>query len=804
MTLVPGARLILCTALALLLASGPVRAQEAGPEGDTVVVAVLANWPPYYGLGPDGQPTGFAVESFRAVAREAGLVPVYRVYESFPETMDAVRRGEADVVPNQGVLEGRPFLFTSTTDAFPVGFFVRASTPGEPAPDQVPGPVAVVESNVGVELAEALESAVTTRVYPTVREALFGLLAGDVDGLIYPSPVIWALARQAKLEDHLRESGPELVEVKRAIAVASSRPDLHRRLDEAVGRFVGSPEYEALYATWFAPPPPFWSVQRVAELALGALLLLSLAFMVLRLRDRQRAAIRLRRSEERYRALFESIRDAIVVADTDRRILAVNRAARELFEYEPDELLGKETEILYAHREDFERLGEGLRSDPKAPDLVMTIRCRTRGGRVFLGETSAFPLEEEDGDVAGFIGVIRDVTDRLDSERRTARLKEELDQARKMEAVGRLAGGVAHDFNNMLTVIQGQAELLLDHAGTPGPLRAPLVEIYDAADRSARLTRQLLAFARQQRIDPRPLDPNETVSGTLTMLQRLIGENIELVWEPCTEAWPVYADPSQMDQVLANLVVNARDALAASGGTIRIETANVTLGGPGPEWAPAEAEGDFVRLSVHDDGAGMSGETLANIYDPFFTTKPTGEGTGLGMATVYGIVQQAGGFIHVDSEVGVGTTVHVLLPRHDGVPESTGAPSDPDAAPGGSERILLVEDDESVLAVTTRLLERMGYEVRGVCSPGLALTEISENGTGFDLLITDLMMPEMNGRELARRVRDRLPELPVLFVSGYSADVLTGEADLHERVHVLAKPYTLPELARRVREVLHI
>jgi PAS domain S-box-containing protein len=381
------------------------------------------------------------------------------------------------------------------------------------------------------------------------------------------------------------------------------------------------------------------------------------------------------------------------------------------------------------------------------------------------------------------------------------RLEEQLQQAQKMESVGRLAGGVAHDFNNMLGVILGHADLALEQMAAEHPVHADLAEIRKAAGRSADLTRQLLAFARKQTIAPKVLDLNETVEGMLNMLRRLIGEDIQLNWRPGAELWPAKVDSSQIDQILTNLCVNARDAIAGVG-QITIETGNTAFDAAYCADHAELAPGDYVRLSVSDSGCGMDKETLSHLFEPFFTTKGVGRGTGLGLATVYGAVKQNNGFISTCSEPGQGTMITIHLPRHaeKGGQAQKEAPVQPDVR--GRETILLAEDEPSILKLTTKMLEKLGYTVLAASTPGEAIRLAREHTGNVHLLITDVVMPEMNGRDLAKNVLSIYPDIRRLFMSGYTADVIAHHGVLDEGVYFIQKPFAMKELAAKVRETL--
>jgi two-component system, cell cycle sensor histidine kinase and response regulator CckA len=387
-----------------------------------------------------------------------------------------------------------------------------------------------------------------------------------------------------------------------------------------------------------------------------------------------------------------------------------------------------------------------------------------------------------------------DVTER-------ARMEDQLRQAQKMDSIGRLAGGVAHDFNNMLMAILNYAELARDEEESGQPVAPVLDEITKIAKRSAALTHQLLAFARRQTVKPKVLDLNDTIEGMLKMLRRLLGEHIVLVWEPGRHVWNVRMDPSQVDQIFANLCLNARDAIEGSG-EITIETDVAHIDETYCANNVEARHGEFAVISVSDDGCGMSAQIRSQIFEPFFTTKATGEGTGLGLATVYGIVKQNGGFVNVYSEPGEGTTFRIYLPRHISHSPAEEAKSAPERDLSGSETILLVEDEESIRVSLRRFLVKFGYTVLVAASPREALQLVAEHAGPIDLLLTDVVMPHMSGRELADRLQADHPDLKVLYMSGYTANTIAHHGVLDQGVHFMSKPFTRDELGLKMRDVL--
>ena len=418
-----------------------------------------------------------------------------------------------------------------------------------------------------------------------------------------------------------------------------------------------------------------------------------------------------------------------------------------------------------------------------------------KGNDVWLYSTLV-PVLNDDGKLDFITVVTADLT-------QEKRLENDLRQSQKMESVGQLAGGVAHDFNNMLNVILGHTELALDDLAADSPLRDDLEEIRKAAKRSANLTRQLLAFARKETVKPKVLDLNETIASMLKMLERLIGEDIELFWKPGTRLALVRVDPGQVDQMLANLAVNARDAIGHQNGRVTIETANAFFDEDYCAHHAGFTPGDYVMLAVSDDGCGMDEETRAQIFEPFFTTKGVGEGTGLGLATLYGIVKQNEGFINVYSEPDRGTTFRIYLPAIDAESfQQDDARSTAAAAAGGNETILIVEDERAILKMTRAMLERLGYTVLTASTPSDAIRTVREHRGRIDLVITDVVMPEMNGRDLAKSLQESCPSIRALFMSGYTANVIAHQGVLDEGVNFIQKPFSREQLAVRVREAL--
>jgi PAS domain S-box-containing protein len=502
----------------------------------------------------------------------------------------------------------------------------------------------------------------------------------------------------------------------------------------------------------------------------------------------------LRRSEISFRSLVTNAPYGICRCDSSGEILDVNPAWLAMLGYSSaQELLGKHLAMLYTDTQQWFELADHLRSSGPFTGLIAEWRRKDETAvAVRVSGRSVRGAKKE----RSFELFAEDVTERRG-------LEQQLRQSQKMEAVGRLAGGIAHDFNNLLMVISGYSEFLLDRIGPDPALRAPAQEIASAAQRASSLTRQLLAFSRKQMLAPKVLDLNAIVTENIKMLTRVIGEDVDLVMVPAAGLGTVRADAGQIEQVIMNLVVNARDAMP-SGGKLIIETTNVSLDEDYARFhAPLQA-GDYVMLSISDTGLGMDSETQSHIFEPFFTTKGQ-RGTGLGLSTVYGIVKQSGGYIWVYSEPGKGTTFKIYLPR---VPEAVDsnvqvaapvAKATPDA---GAETILLAEDEANLRYLVRQYLEKQGYRVIEAADGAVAMQiAVALEGT-IHLLLTDVIMPGMNGRELAQRVAEIRPNTKVLYMSGYTENVIGHNGTLDAGVRLLQKPFTLQDLKAKVREVL--
>jgi two-component system cell cycle sensor histidine kinase/response regulator CckA len=494
--------------------------------------------------------------------------------------------------------------------------------------------------------------------------------------------------------------------------------------------------------------------------------------------------------------LLDCLDVAVVAADIDGHVTHWNRQAEAYYELSRDDAAGRTLAELAAHY----GLGDttGWMRRLRAGEITRADR------RIVRSDGTALPLfltctgvRDEAGEIVGFAAVAMDMTAAREEAEEKRALEARLHRSQKLDAIGRLAGGIAHDFNNLVTVILNYADLVTGQL-EQGRIRDDVEEIRHAAERAAELTRQLLVFGRREVFNPRPVDLDEIVLDTQRLLRRTIGEDIAVVTEPAGGLWPVPADRSQMEQVILNLAFNARDAMPG-GGVLRIATANVDLDGPAAQ-RTGLPPGPHVRLTVADDGSGMPPEVADQAFEPFFTTKPVGAGTGLGLPTVLGVVSRAGGHVELRSRPGAGTTVDVWLPA--GAAGDVEAPTLEEAGPshGGGETVLIVEDAPAVRVLASRMLQNGGYEVLEAGSGDEALRLAAEHAP--DVLLTDVVMPGMSGGDLADALRRVMPELPVVFMSGYSDDVVIRHGMLERRVAFVEKPFTHATLLQAVREAL--
>jgi len=767
--------------------------------------AVLEDFPPLYDVDR-GLPRGFAIDLVKQVGARAGFEPVFVPVRNWEDAERALREGTVDFVPGIGITEKRAqeFAFSAYIETVPVSLFVRSSEHRiHTLDDATEHGVAVLRS--GGALNFLVERGRPKWVeYATLDEAIVSVLAGEADALAFPEPVLWHKLREIELESRFKALSPPLFELHRGYMFPKSQAAmLEQRINPAIRAVVHSGKYPVLYRKWYGAPERGIPLGKVV-FGLGTLVLLGAAgsyvtFVVMLRRknrilrrsqlERERAQALLEQSEERYRLLFEQAPIGIAVARCDGTLVFGNPLFSSMFGYESQELCGLTLSSLHPELEwrALERLLQC--EDGSRPLVIESATCRNKNGQVFSCRIQSVPMRV--GDAETRVSFYTDVTEEL-------RLEDEGRRSERLALIGQLAGGVAHDFNNQLAGILGYAEILRhDLAGQPDHVES-VEGIISAAGRAGTLIRQLLTFARKNRHEQEVVDMGALVREVGELLRHTLDRRIGL--ELCLEDHPatVLGDPGQLENALLNLALNARDAMP-EGGTLRIRVETLT---PSPRESTPEIAQGWIKLEISDTGVGMSEEVRARAFEPFFTTKPVGAGTGMGLSAVWGTVTSHRGRVELSSRPGEGTTVTLLLPR---CAENSAAtvpgtePSGPILCP--SYRVLLVDDEPMIRDVASRMLTRAGARV-WVASDGVeAVEHFAEHRFELDLVILDMVMPNMDGHEAFRRIRAIDPEARVLIASG-RLDLETMSALLEEGVlHVLGKPYRRAELLDAVRLV---
>ena len=773
------------------------------PSHRRIVIGGDNNYPPYEYLDENGRPAGYNVELTRAIAQETGLDIEIRL-APWAEIREALARDEIDALQGMFYSQERDLEF-DFSQPHSVNHCVSVVRKGEGPPpatieDLAGKRIVVQKGDIMHDFAvkNGLESRVSA--VDAQEDALRELAHGKHDcALVSRLTAMYWIEKEGWT--HLIAGRAPLLSPDYCYAVPKNHKALLAQFSEGLKILEETGEYRRIHKKWMGVDgdvsPGLVTLLRYVAMAAVPLLVLLLGFFLWSWSLRKQVALRtsaLKASEEKFRGIFENVQDVYFEVTFDGRILDVSPSIEILSkgQYHREDLIGKSLFDFYANPGEREKVLEVLQQQGSVTDYEITLK--NRDGSPIPGSISSKIQRDAHGVPVKIIGSLRDITERK-------RTQAQLQQAQKMESVGRLAGGVAHDYNNMLSVILGYTELAMEKVPPDDPLHADLKEILDAAKRSTEITRQLLAFARKQTISPKVLDLNESVEGMLKIIRRLIGEDIDLAWLPGTGMGLIKMDPSQLDQILANLCLNARSAIA-NVGKIIIKTDTVNFDEAYCADHDGFIPGYFVMLEVSDNGHGMDRETRDKIFEPFFTTRGVGQGTGLGLATVYGIVKQNDGFINVYSEPGKGTTFRIYLPSHAGEAKKTGPIIAEKIPAGRGETVLLVEDEATIIKMSKAMLERLGYRVLAANSPVEAMVLAEQHAGGIDMLITDVIMPEMNGRELAQRIHALYPEIRTLFMSGYTADVIAHHGVLEAGVNFIQKPFSMNDIGMKVREVL--
>lgn len=776
---------------------------------DKLVLVFNTSRPPIEFSSPTGEFMGMGADVIARVEKQLGVVFIKRPSATWEKALSALENGEVSLMPaivKTAEREGFAF-FTSPYTVLPVVIIGMRDMGTGVTLDDLAGRRLSMVAGTAVEeyLRRRPGGGIQVIPMPHAVQGLQAASLGRVDAFVEN---LGSAAYYIEKEsiDNLQVIGTTEYVYELSIGVNRQYPLLFSAVQKALAG-VPPAEFQNIRKHWISlqvhtgmsAETKRWAalIAVFTALLLMGLVLISYA-LKRRLNEKMTA---LGKNMELLRATFNATPDGILAVNQDMKVTHANSQFYKMWRIPPDLQKAEDDEVLR------EFVLDQLADPGGFQDMTNALyhsRVQNRreilfkDGRVFDCYSAPMILE---GKEIGRVWDFRDISDHKRMEREREKLQGQVLQSQKLEAVGILAGGVAHDFNNMLGAIIGYAELTLDRMDAENPFRKNLGKILDAARRSADITRQLLAFARKQTISPVVFNLNQSIEAILKMIRRLIGENIDLAWLPGTGRFMVKMDPSQLDQIIVNLCVNARDAIAGVG-RITIETDTVSFDEAYCSLHSEITPGDYARLSVGDNGCGMDKETLTHIFEPFFTTKGLGQGTGMGLATIYGIVRQNKGFITVYSEKETGTIFKVHIPMNTAEAEGTKVGKSEAAPLGKGESVLIVEDDPMLLEMTAMMLQSLGYSVLSAATPGEAMGLIRENSTEIHLFITDVVMPEMNGREMAERILEIRPTIKHLFMSGYTANVIAHQGVLDEGINFIQKPFMLQDLAAKIRKIL--
>ncbi len=772
-------------------------------ENRVLRVGVYNN-PPKVFLTETGKPAGIFIDIIEYIAAQEDWTIVY-VPGSWKDDLERLENGTIDLMPDVAYSAERAEKFSFTgepvlSDWFQV--YARKGNIIRSIVDLDGKQLAFLENSIQQVLFAKLVSDcrlnVTIVLFPTFQDAMESVARSETDAVVANS--FFGTSELQKLSLAPTEV---IIHPNKLFFAGAKRldPEVLFTIDKHLLNLKQEPGsiYYRSIKHWIRGQERFVLPEwlKIAGAVILVLLVLSVVGSVVLSRQVELRTRELKESEERFRALTEHSVDTIMRLDREHRFLYINPIIETMTGIKTEKIIGKTPEEL-----DFPKHLCAMWNI--ALDKVFVEAKPNRLEFMFPSgiwiDLLLSPELSPAGDVAAVIASARNVTASKKAELEKGKLQEQLVQAQKMEAIGRLAGGVAHDFNNIITGISGYAEMIQASLKNEDPLTSDVREILKAAERAKGLTNQLLAFSRKDAPEPSVIQPNEALANAQKMLRRLIGEDVLITIKPAEKSWSIKIDPGQLDQIIINLAINARDAMP-KGGELSIEVYNVTVDEEYCLLYPEVDPGEFVMLVVSDTGCGMDAETIKHIFEPFFTTKAEGRGTGLGLSIVYGIVKQHNGFVTVYSELGMGTTFKVHLPAFNGKTEKSALPT-PGKFPTGTETILLVEDESIVRRLAKKLLMKHGYRVIEQNSGPQALAYAENCDERIDLLLTDVVMPGMSGQELHRRLLEKRPHLKALFMSGYTSEIIVHHGVLDEGAQFMQKPFTTESITNRVRQTL--
>lgn len=802
-----------------------------------VTAVVLNDFPPLYLLDDSGKPAGFAIDILARVAEKADFQVHYLIVENWAAAMEAVRTGEADFIPGIGISETRSaeFLFSDEIETIPVSCFVRSQNYSIDSLTVLNNKrVAVIEKSAA-ETKLKHRSDIKLVTFPNIDTALIQLLSGDVDAFVFPEPVLWKKARDAGVADKIKVVDLPLMELKRGFLLRKTDTELLKKINYGIQVYIQSGEYLTDYAKWYGRPDPFWNLQRTFFGMSGVIVLVIIGMaawryysvvqfsrqlnnnIAIRIEAEkalqkahdeldERVATRtneLKEEKERAQNYLNIAGVMIGVFNAAGEITLMNQKGCQILNVAEAEIIGKNwfnnflpKRTVNEIREVFNKLTTGqteLVEYYENPVLTSDGKERT----IAFHNTLLIDKKEQ---IKGVLFSGLDITDRKKAEADKAKMEVQLWQAQKMEAIGTLAGGIAHDFNNILSAIIGYSELARRDIPKDTKVAKDIDEVINAGFRARDLVKQILSFSRQANIEPIYLHPASIIKEGIKLLRSSIPSTIVIHEDIDSKTGLILADPTQIHQILMNLCTNSFHAMEEKGGRLEISLKEVKLSKEDIGNEPGVAAGTFAQLTVHDSGTGIDPAIETNIFDPYFTTKEAGKGTGMGLAIVHGIVKNYGGFISLASEHGKGTTFKISLPVVN--EDITDTEEFLGNIPNGNEKILFVDDEEIIVKVTEEILENLGYSVT-ICKNGFeALESFNNQPENFDLVITDHTMPGMTGIELSKRMLQIRPDLPIILCTGFSSTASETEAKSHGIKEFVFKPIPIQPLARLIRKVL--
>ncbi len=779
-------------------------------EKKTIVFVSQTRYPPFEVVAANGQHEGMMLDVIRWLAVEMGFQPVFTDM-SFKQAQEAVMTGQADILTSlfYSDLRNKHFEFTSTLFEVPASIFVRAERTDIKDIRDLNGKIIAMQAgDYAKEFLEAKSIRFQVLETKDFASATDKVISGEADAVIGDEQIVLYHIYGNRLVDKIKIVGDPLYVGRNCMAGSKANAFLVGMLNKGLKEARRAGILDKVNKKWIGRRlggEPLWMFRYAKHIAAAGAIALLLLLWVWAWNIRLRSIVRkrtkdlsdalesLQESESQLKTIVSASPVGIAMAE-NRTIKWANESWSRMFQFESGGV-GRDTRILYSSDEEYARVAEVIYSNLKEAEVTgIEALFARRDGSQFSGYLRVKAIEPGNSHKR-VIGVLADITEQK-------QLEEQLRQAQKMEAIGQLAGGVAHDFNNLLTAMIGYSSVLLYEMPTSDPHRQKILQINRAAEQAASLTKQLLAFGSKAMLEVKVLHLNTLVSGLEDMLRRLIGETIELTTSLEPELDLIEADPTQIEQVIVNLVVNSRDAMP-EGGKLLLKTCNAVLD---EEYAKAHqylTPGCYAMISVSDTGLGMAPETLSRMFEPFFTTKEKGKGTGFGLSTVFGIVKQHRGHISVSSEIGKGSTFRIYLPGSDAEPEVVAPVEEARRERHGDETIMVVEDEGMVRSLTCEILERLGYSTLSAGDPDTAVRLSAEHPGPIHLLLTDVVLPQMDGRSLFNQLSPSRPRMKVLYMSGYADDAIVHHGVLDPDVHFLPKPFSSVALARKVLEVLH-